>query len=164
MLEHLTLIRGPRGQARYVPVPDPPVRPDHAATVGLWVVHAPGWSPAWCHFTMGVVHLRDLPGVPPATRQYPAAAYEFMVGALDPAQPIHFAEPNALAFHWLRPLNVVEQFHGVDDPQAGALLRMLVEDAVQGRVVLEPQGIVGARDHWRARLRAGGAVLPCRRF
>lgn len=153
------ILKGHAGRARRVLMASPLPRLEWAATVAAWLCDLPGWSPAWRHYMISVVHLRDLPGVRPAHRRYPAAEYEFLVGALDPAQPLDFEAAEPGAFHYLTPLNVVEQFHDMSDEAAAALVKSVVEKAVRGEVILEPQGIVGAREHWRDVLRGYGAAV-----
>jgi hypothetical protein len=153
------ILTGRVGRARQVPLANPPLRPEWAATVAAWLCDLPGWSPAWRHYLISVVHLRDIPGVRPALRKYPSAEYEFIVGALDPAQPPNFEAEDPLPFNFLSPLNVVEQFHDMDDAAAAALVRAVVEHAIRGEVILEPDGIVGAREHWREVLRGYGAAI-----
>jgi hypothetical protein len=160
MSGHVRAITGPYGEARLAPKPDPKTtRPDWAATIGSWVVHAPGHSPAWCHFTISMIHLRDIPGVRPANKQYPKAEYELIVAALDPNHPIDFDNLNATGFCWLRPFNVVQQFHGVSDEQAVKILETLIEDAVKGQALLEPEGVRGGHRLWITRLRSLGAEV-----
>lgn len=152
-------IKGPVGEARQVPRHLQDGRSDWAATIDCWVVHAPGHSTAWEHFTMAIIHLREIDGVPPAYHTYPGSEYELIVAALDPEHPIDFDSPELQSFQWLTPFNVIEQFHDVDDTKAAEILERLVEDAVQGQAPLEPEGIRGGREWWRDRLRALGAAL-----
>lgn len=74
--------RGGRG-AWIVPIPDDGP-PDWKATLAGWFVHAPGAHPAWSWWYVGVIHLRDIPGVRPAIIRRPGATHEVMFMALDP--------------------------------------------------------------------------------
>ena len=161
-MSDIRIIKGPVGEARQVKVKEEAMRPDWSACVGTWVVHAPGWSPAWCHFCLTIVGLRDLPGVRPAHRNYPEATHEFILGALNPDFPLDWDKvgtDETPGWKWLTPLNVVQQFHGVEDDEAAKILEALVEDAVQGKAIIEPQGIVGGTEWWTNRLRELGATV-----
>ena len=79
--------------ARAWRVPKPPDAPkDQDATVAAWLIEGP-FHPAWQHWLMSVVHLREIPGVKPAVKRYPEAAYEFLIASLhadgghDPTMP-----------------------------------------------------------------------------
>ena len=94
-----------------------PQTPDQEATLAGWLIHAPGQSPAWSDYLLMLVHLRDLPGVPPATRKFPEAEYQMTLFALDPE-----GKPRADdAETWwpLTPFNAEVQFAGpTSDSQA----------------------------------------------
>lgn len=60
----------------------PDRRPDWDASIGLALLSGP-WHPFWGWWAVAVVHLRDMPGVRPAYRQYPTAEYEFAIHSLD---------------------------------------------------------------------------------
>lgn len=153
------LVTGTYGRARPIVPPSALLRPEWAATVAVWLCDVPEWSPAWRYYVISAVHLRAIPGAPPPVLTYPGAEYEFLVGALDPARSPDFEAADPTPFHFLSPLNVVEQFHDMNDTAAAALVRSVVEMAVRGEVALEPQGIRGAREHWRDVLRGFGAAV-----
>lgn len=116
--------------ARAWRVPKPPDAPkDQDATVAAWLIEGP-FHPAWQHWLMSVVHLREIPGVKPAVKRYPEAAYEFLIASLhadgghDPDQP--------QGWLWLQPLDVCEQFHGMGDGEAADMLRVFVGAVCDG--------------------------------
>lgn len=123
--------------------------PDHAATVGLWFLDCPGQSPVWSHYVLAIIHLRDIPGVRPATVDIPHATHEVMLVALDPA-----LSPTPLdtsSWRHLRPTNVVEQVQLPDDSAAAALLGDAAQAVVDGTLPAEPP-LSGAVEPWRTAL------------
>lgn len=104
--------------------------PDHAASIGAWLVNGP-FHPLWSWWMVYVVHLRDVPGQSqPPNLHYPEAAYEFGIVSIDP----DVGEPDVDAIErgddwavvkdgvrhkFLSPQDAIVQFDGVDD--AGAL-------------------------------------------
>jgi hypothetical protein len=153
------LIRGAAGQAVMTALPARPEQPAWAACLGQWRLHSHVYAPAWHDYLMAVVHLRPIPGVKPAIRKYPEAAYEFSIWALDPQFPADRDDPAWERYHYLQPPNVIAHFHGPTDAAIPALLRALVEDACAGVAPVEPQGIHGGIDWWRRRLESLGATV-----
>lgn len=103
-----------------------------AATIDSWLVNVPGAHPFWSWWQVSVVHLRDLPGVPPAKRRYPDAEYEFMIVAFDPETPPDPDNRGGDGAKILTPIDVVEQFHGVTDEQAAGMCSRAVELILAG--------------------------------
>jgi hypothetical protein len=124
----------------------PPVRPDQDATLRAWLLEIPRASPAWRHYLLAVVHLRPIDGVRPANKQYPEAEYELMVVALNPDKNPRADDLQTLQH--LTPINVVEQFHGVDDEQARQICDAAARAVVGGTLPAEPDG--AGRDWWHA--------------
>lgn len=63
-------------------------KPDWDAGVVQWLIHgSPAQFLGWDWWLVGVIHLRDIPGVPPAFRKYPDAQYEFAIRSLDARGP-----------------------------------------------------------------------------
>jgi hypothetical protein len=81
---------------------------------------------------VGLVHLRAVEGLPPAHFDYPEAEYELNTIALDPQK----CPPDVDAFRLplMMPLDVHEQFHGVTDEQAVAMIERSVEMIVAGEL------------------------------
>lgn len=141
---HLT---GPYGTAERVT--GAPANAAQTGTLAAWLLHVPGASPAWSHYLLCVVHLRPIPGTPPAKKQYPEAAYELLLYALDPSK--HPRADDAQTLYPLHPLNVVEQFDGVIDAQAIDIVESCAHAILAGTLPVEPEGI-GGRALWRASL------------
>lgn len=91
----------------------PDYRPDWDASIGLYLVNG-SFHPMWSWWAIAVVHLRDLPGVRPASKQYPEAEYEFGIYSLDtpPAGKPFDIDKDALewARRVLSPPDVIQQF------------------------------------------------------
>ncbi len=110
--------------------------PAQAACLESWIIDAPGQSPAWQQYHVGLIHLREIPGVEPAHKQYPEAQYEIMLHALSPDV---IAVPDDLqTLRHLHPANHVQQFHGINDEQAVEILRGLVKLVLAGELPAEP--------------------------
>jgi hypothetical protein len=102
------------------------------AQLGDWVVHAPGVHPFWSWWRVSLIHLRDIPGQPPAQRQYPEAEYELLSIALDPACVV---DPDDVTTQkWLQPIDFSIQFYGLSDDSARYLLTLLIDGVVSGHL------------------------------
>lgn len=119
--------------------------PDHQATIAGWLVNAPGCHPFWSWWTVHVIHLRDIRGVKPAHKRYPEAEYEFVILAIHPDHPADPDHPEK-GYHYLTPANVVEQFHGVTDRDAGRFAELAVRSILDGRMSPDQD----YRSAWRA--------------
>lgn len=123
------------------------------ARLASYLIHASGWSPAWHHYLLSVISLRDLEGFPPARRDYPEAEYELSVFAVDsgindPGQPP--PDPADLGtLRLLTPQNLSVQFHEVDETMAAHIGEMAMKAVCDGYLIPEPEGIIGARDAWK---------------
>ncbi len=109
--------------------------PDWNAFLGAYLVHAPRAHPVIKYYTVHLIHLRDIPGVKPAMKNYPEAEHEFMIFGLDPERPVPdpddwISSPTPL----LRSPEVLEQFHGLSDAQAGRVLVEAIQAIVEGRL------------------------------
>lgn len=135
-------INGARWRAWRVPVQ--PQNPDETASLACWLLHCPGAHPFWSYWTVSLIHLRPIEGGSrPAVKSYPHAEFELMVITIDPN---HQPDPDdSRSLHYLRPVDVSEQFHGITDAQAVELTKALVEHVCRG--MLSPDS------DWRARWR-----------
>ncbi|MCH7570456.1 MAG: hypothetical protein IH919_07815, partial [Deltaproteobacteria bacterium] len=143
-------LAGKSGMGTQIPLDQQDLKGAKKASLESWVVKLPGWSPAWDHYQISVIHLRPIDGEYPAILDYPEAEYEVMLFALDPEKT-----PDALDIQTLIPLtpfNYVHQFHGVVDDQAKLVCTALVSDLVDGRLMPELLGIHGANDLWNSRV------------
>ena len=108
-----------------------PMTAGQTATLSSWLVTGP-FHPAWNHWAISVIHLREIEGTKPANKQYPEAEYEFLIVSLNPD---HQPDPDnpTETFHYLTPIDVVEHFHGLNDVQAEELCELCVRAIVDGR-------------------------------
>src|SRR6266576_2963254 len=51
--------------------------------IDTWLVNG-AFHPFWSWWHIGVISLKDFPGMPPAHKKYPEAEYEFSIFALNP--------------------------------------------------------------------------------
>lgn len=131
--------------------PHRPQTPDQEATLAAWFLHMPGVVPAWHDYLMCVIHLRPLPGVPPAHIAEPEASHELMVLALDP--DVRPRPDDPATWHHLVPGNVTVQFGPNSDEQARQVARLAAQAALDSVLFIEPSGIRGAREAWRQSIR-----------
>lgn len=122
---------------------------DWPATLASWFLHCPGQSPAWSHFLLAIIHLREIDGAPPAHISVPHATHEVMLVALDPARLPNPEETETWSF--LRPANVTEQIELPNDDEAVVLLRQCAQAVVDGVLPAEPL-LSGAVEPWRTTL------------
>lgn len=140
---------GTAGRAFHVKLSPPNERPsrDQAACLAVWNLTLPGQSIAWERYTLGVVHLREVVGARPVVIHRPGATHEIIVFANDPQlSEERFQRGEAAP---LSPLNHVCQFTTADDVMAVDIAEAMVRRLVDGREIAEPDGIFGARDHFR---------------
>lgn len=123
--------------------------PDQAGTVASWFLDCPGQSPAWQHYNLSIIHLRDIEGVKSAIVTVPHATHEVMLFALDPARNPVPTDTSSWSF--LRPVNVCEQIQLPDDGAASELLYDCARAVVNGILPAEPP-LAGAVEPWRTAL------------
>lgn len=129
--------------------------PDHEAGIATWVIDSPTFHPAWHQWLLGVISLRDLPGVPPAHRSYPSAEYELMILSLNPDRPCDVDQADATGTwgdeavaKFLTPADLVYQFDGVSDRQADEVGQSAIQAILSGD--LSPDS--DFRRHWERAL------------
>jgi len=104
---------------------------DTTAAVATYLLSVPGAHPFWSWWVLSVVHLRDIPGQSkPPTRRYPEAEHELLIAALDPGTQPDPGDPTT--FRYMTPIDVCEQFHGLDDDGALTLARLSVLSICRG--------------------------------
>lgn len=126
------------------------LRPTSAkACIEGWLVHRPKAHPLWSWWVASVIHLRDVPGIRSATKNYAQAQYEFQILAIHPGTT---PDPDLCdaGYRFLDPPDVIEQFHGVTDEQTQFVCRESVRWIVEGQ--LSPD--VDSRRGWSSRLQA----------
>lgn len=167
--------RGALGEARRVPSEQlrSTLSGDTVATLDYWWLHLPGTAllvahtdalptsiadvktleavtqptgqPALDTFAMGVITLADLPGVPPARRQWPWVTHELLVHTLDTTRgPVPFEAP--LPWPLMQPHNLSVQFEADDDAQARRLLCDIARAIIEGVLPPEVQAYVPERE------------------
>ncbi len=139
---------GPAGWAGRVELDD--VVGDAVATVAFWFIHAPGQSPAWDKYGLGVVHLRDVPGQSrPPVRRFPSMTHEVLLVAYDPQRDPQATDPES----WspLHPVNLCEQVALPGDAAAAELLDLCARAVVAG-VLWAEAPLAGQREPWRSAL------------
>lgn len=107
-------------------------KPDYQASLGTWLVNCPTAHPFWHWWVVGMVSLRDIPGVKPAHKRYPEAEYEFMIYSINPEECPNPEPDDPKGYPHLIPLDVVEQFHGVTDRDASRILTSAMQAIVNG--------------------------------
>ncbi len=127
-------LTGTSGQAWHIPNDN--VDPSQRAGLASWIVHIPGAHPFWSNWMVAVVHLRDVPGATPAKRNYPEAEYEFLILTINPEEHPTPTVEEALSkgLHFLHPVDVCEQFHGVTDQDAVRICESAVRASLNGRI------------------------------
>lgn len=143
---------GPHGSAWRINAQ--PRDTDQTACLAQWLVHVPDAHPFWPYYAVSVVHLRPIPGVREAHLDYPDAEYELMVIACDPTYHPSIEKADAGELHWLTPLNVREQFHGLTDAQAAQIAEGAAKAIITGLLPAEPDDSPGAREAWHDTIQA----------
>lgn len=147
MPEQTSRIEGPAATAERFPKVDPET-PAQRATLAGWLIDAPGQAPAWRHYLLSVIHLRDMPGAPPARIRIAGATHELILCALDPLgnPSIHDRE----SIRPLTPLNAEAQFMVPTDEQAVSLAEKAVRAICDGVLPAEPAFPERGRQIWQA--------------
>lgn len=128
-------LTGPYGTARRIP------RAHYAAewpaTLDAWIITASCWHPFWSQYTLAVITLADVPGMPAAVVEQPDMTHQIIVMAMNPDRgpytPDSFAEKTV---QYLTPGNIGEQFPATDD-RAVEIAELCVRAVVDG--VLNPE-------------------------
>ena len=131
--------------------------PRKQTTLDSWFLLMPGGHPFWHCYFLGLVHLRDVSGLPPAHKAVPFVEHELVMYALDAALNPDYRDMHT--FSPLRPLNYVVQFGDLTDEQATELCGKIAEMFVQGQLIAEPQGISGAYEMMLIAMQRAGALV-----
>lgn len=100
------------------------------ATLGQWLVHAPGRHAFWEYWVASLIHLRPIPGDSrTVVKKYLAAEHELMVFALEPDKPM---DPDGAEWHYMEPADLLYQFDGLEDARAVQLVEGYVKAIVEG--------------------------------
>lgn len=107
---------------------------DHSASLGSWLLNIPGAHLLWEYWIVGVVHLRAIPGGRPAKKHYPEAEYEFIIASINPEACPKPDPESTIGYPCLTPVDVVYQFHGVNDRDALRIGELAIKAMVDGRI------------------------------
>lgn len=102
---------------------------DAGVALDSWIVQGP-YHLGWDHWLLYAVDLKDVPGLPPAHRQYPEAQFSIEVWSLRPPEgkatgmyrDLDDVEAGRGGFAFLTPCDGVYQFHGVTQDEANDIL------------------------------------------
>ena len=113
-----------------------------------WVVEAPWAHPAWHSYSLLLMHLRPLPGMPEPKRYMEFATHELILHALNPDMPLdELIATGLIKGQLLTPTNFAAQIVELEDDDARARIRAAVEDICAGK--LSPD--TDHRRAWEAR-------------
>lgn len=107
-------------------------------TVALFLLKSRKFHPFWDHWAIGLLHLRDIPGLPPAVKDNPDQTHEFMILALNPGENInnrtvYDADNLPQPLPWLKPVDVTVRFKCENDAKAQDICEQAVKLIVAGR-------------------------------
>lgn len=143
------IVEGRYGNGIEVIMTDPEVA-DWGATIRSWFFLCPGQSPAWENYVLHLIHLRDIPGVPPANKVSPEMTHEILFAALDPSKD---PKPeNMKSWSFLSPFNACEQFEVESDEKAIEMVEMVAQAVVDGLLPAEPM-LSGAKEPWHTTIK-----------
>lgn len=115
-----------------------------------WFINGP-FHPFWSWWIVSVISLKDVPGVPPANKQYPEAEYEYTCYSLDGVPNIDELDKGNLKKRGfksiLQPADVQFHFHNVTDEQA-----IEICDAAVSHIVAGQSCDSDYRQYWKAML------------
>ena len=142
---------GPAGEAERL-YPGRHEKPEEGgAQIAMWFLHLPEAHPAWQHYMLTLIHLRDLPGMPPATKEREDDTHEIVPMPLDSGNEPHVEDLDSMRA--LTPPNIAVQFRSGSDEEAMEVAEMVVWRLVRGTLPAEPVGIRGAEEGWRQMVR-----------
>jgi hypothetical protein len=101
------------------------------ATVCAWIVEAKWAHPLWECYALGAIHLRPMPGTPPAKISLEGATHEVILYALDPGRPPDLFNPLSTR---LEPANFCGQWRATSDLEAEGKIEGCVREIVTGHL------------------------------
>lgn len=104
------------------------------AGVAGWVVEARWAHPIWHSYTIAVIHLRNIPGMPPPHINLAGATHEFFLFALDPDKPREPAILGRERAAIMTPANFGAQFISASDEDAITFVRAAIQDVIDGKL------------------------------
>lgn len=106
-------------------------RPGRSQMIRISLIRCPKAHPAWEYWVVGLIHLRDEPGVAPSLKLYPEATHEILAVALDPAAPLPSLE-DFDGYKYLTPIDQSVQFHVPTDAHAAHVFMRMLELCCEG--------------------------------
>lgn len=142
---------GPAGRAWKGEWETTPDEREGVTDLGTFIMHAPGSHPLWSWYALLGISLRDVPGQPPASKQFAGATHELIVFSLhpdhEPPRPRgKLAESGTL--HHLEPPDHVIQVMHVNDEQFAEILDLVAQAVVKGALVPDSD----YREAWKTSL------------
>jgi len=104
-------------------------RPDHAASIGNWLLYCPGAHAFWSYWWVGLIHLRPIEGVKPAVVATPGAGWELVCIAQDPGTEPDPDKPGE-TFRPLSPIDWIVQFGDVKTDREAERVGLAVVRAI----------------------------------
>lgn len=105
------------------------------APIDTWYVNGP-YNLFWHWWMVSTISLADIPGIPPANKQYPEAEYEFTIYSIDGTPNIKALDKGDVDNRGfksiLQPADVTFHFHGVTDEQAKTITEHAVRAICDG--------------------------------
>jgi hypothetical protein len=125
------VLHGPAGIAREI-IPIEAGTAAQSASLRGWLLTCPGQSAHWEYYLLSVIHLRPIPGTPPAHIRFPHCTHEVILFALDPRKGPRADRPDTW---WsVTPSYVEEQVQLRDDENAIVLSRRAALKVVAGEL------------------------------
>ena len=127
------------------------------AHIAAWFLHAPNAHPVWDRYILSLIHLRDVPGFPPANKEREDDTHEVVLMPLDPERSPRVEDLGSMVA--MTPPNVAVQFRSGSDEEAMEVTETVAWALVRGTLPVEPVGIRGAVEGWKhmVRMYATGA-------
>jgi hypothetical protein len=98
--------------------------------IGCWFIYCPTAHPLWYAYLLSVIHLREIPDMPPPIIYLPGATHEIILVAMDPEyNPSQ--SPNPYPYR-LVPTNFVAQFIAESDGEARKKCMVALAEIVKG--------------------------------
>lgn len=120
--------------------------PPGTAVVKSWLLTLPDHHPLWDHYSLSVITLAEIPGVPAPVIAVPGATHEILLLALDPNSTPQPDNPES--FVYLTPVNYAIQVQLESDTPAIRAGQALVDALLRGYLWAEFQGVQGMKERY----------------
>lgn len=115
------------------------------ANLGIWLIEAPYAHPYFNYYAPTLVHLDEVPGLPPAALVREGATHEFVMGALDPATEDTVDPRDHTTLRTLKIAHVQEQLVLPSHDHAREVAKRAIQAVINGSLPAADPG-----DHWGA--------------